>query len=388
MSKSRDAFRTISEVADWLDTPAHVLRFWESKFTQVKPVKRAGGRRYYRPTDMELLGGIKKLLHDDGMTIKGVQKVLRDRGVKHVSALSQQIEEGDSEAAIPPPEDASSTDMIEDPIETNIVSLHSDPSQPAPATETPQAELFADPQRHEGSNDTDHADTDEPASAADPDSADGAKAPDVSVRAPDPVSGMDPDEGGPNALHETTDDAQDRNEGSSGHSDDGTMEPFDGSVALFESDALDPSSIETVADGADASTEAQDNDTADPSLADDPAKTVSEQPSSLPSFLRPGGIDAASDDSNTEESAKIAREDVDSDAAEAPQTQDAPAPSDLAPPDIDSSDLGVDLGPEVERGPLSNLAALRKGSASELRAILGVVHKLKSLRDRMNQTQG
>jgi DNA-binding transcriptional MerR regulator len=87
-SKSRDAFRTISEVADWLDTPTHVLRFWESKFAQVKPVKRAGGRRYYRPADMELLGGIKKLLHEDGMTIKGVQKVLRESGVKHVASLS------------------------------------------------------------------------------------------------------------------------------------------------------------------------------------------------------------------------------------------------------------------------------------------------------------
>ncbi len=87
MGKSADAFRTISEVAEWLDTPAHVLRFWESKFTQVKPVKRAGGRRYYRPADMRLLGGIKKLLHEDGMTIKGAQKILREQGVKHVSSL-------------------------------------------------------------------------------------------------------------------------------------------------------------------------------------------------------------------------------------------------------------------------------------------------------------
>ena len=71
MAKSRDAFRTISEVSDVLNTPAHVLRFWESKFSQVKPVKRAGGRRYYRPADMLLLGGIRKLLHEDGMTIKG-----------------------------------------------------------------------------------------------------------------------------------------------------------------------------------------------------------------------------------------------------------------------------------------------------------------------------
>jgi DNA-binding transcriptional MerR regulator len=94
MVKSPEAFRTISEVADWLDRPTHVLRFWESKFPQVKPVKRAGGRRYYRPQDMLLLGGIKKLLHDDGMTIKGVQKLLREQGIAHVSSHSQPLEEG------------------------------------------------------------------------------------------------------------------------------------------------------------------------------------------------------------------------------------------------------------------------------------------------------
>lgn len=91
MDKSPDAFRTISEVAEWLGVQAHVLRFWESKFTQVKPVKRAGGRRYYRPSDMELLGGIKMLLHDDGLTIKGVQKIIREQGVGHVSSLSQEL---------------------------------------------------------------------------------------------------------------------------------------------------------------------------------------------------------------------------------------------------------------------------------------------------------
>ena len=102
MGKSADAFRTISEVADWLEVPAHVLRFWESKFTQVKPVKRAGGRRYYRPADMRLLGGIKVLLHDEGFTIKGVQKVLRDEGVSHVAALSPAFGEEDA-APVPPP---------------------------------------------------------------------------------------------------------------------------------------------------------------------------------------------------------------------------------------------------------------------------------------------
>jgi DNA-binding transcriptional MerR regulator len=87
MDKSAEAFRTISEVATLLETPAHVLRFWETRFPQVRPVKRAGGRRYYRPNDVALLTGIKYLLHAEGMTIRGVQKVLRDQGVRHVAAL-------------------------------------------------------------------------------------------------------------------------------------------------------------------------------------------------------------------------------------------------------------------------------------------------------------
>lgn len=88
MNKSPDAFRTISEVADQLETPAHVLRFWESRFPQIRPVKRAGGRRYYRPSDIALLSGIKRLLHDEGMTIRGVQKILREQGVRHVAGLA------------------------------------------------------------------------------------------------------------------------------------------------------------------------------------------------------------------------------------------------------------------------------------------------------------
>ena len=87
--KSPEAFRTISEVADDLDVPQHVLRFWEGRFTQIKPVKRAGGRRYYRPEDIDLLRGIRALLYTEGFTIKGVQKVLRDRGLKHVMAIGQ-----------------------------------------------------------------------------------------------------------------------------------------------------------------------------------------------------------------------------------------------------------------------------------------------------------
>ena len=99
--KAPDAFRTISEVADWLGVSTHVLRFWEGKFSQIKPVKRAGGRRYYRPSDMELLGGIKVLLHDDGLTVRGVQKVLREQGVKAVAARSQPVDTDAPEAAEP-----------------------------------------------------------------------------------------------------------------------------------------------------------------------------------------------------------------------------------------------------------------------------------------------
>ena len=88
MEKSPDAFRTISEVADDLDLPQHVLRFWETRFPQIKPMKRGGGRRYYRPEDVELLKGIRHLLYDHGYTIKGVQKLLKTNGNKFVAAAA------------------------------------------------------------------------------------------------------------------------------------------------------------------------------------------------------------------------------------------------------------------------------------------------------------
>jgi DNA-binding transcriptional MerR regulator len=88
MSKSAEAFRTIGEVADELDVPKHVLRFWEGKFPHIRPMKRGGGRRYYRPEDMELLRGIRHLLHAEGYTIKGVQKILRLQGVDQVKAAA------------------------------------------------------------------------------------------------------------------------------------------------------------------------------------------------------------------------------------------------------------------------------------------------------------
>jgi DNA-binding transcriptional MerR regulator len=89
-SKAPDAFRTISEVADDLDLPQHVLRFWETRFRDIKPMKRGGGRRYYRPDDVDLLRGIRHLLYGEGYTIRGVQRILREQGAKFVQAVWQE----------------------------------------------------------------------------------------------------------------------------------------------------------------------------------------------------------------------------------------------------------------------------------------------------------
>ena len=165
MTKSPDAFRTISEVAEWLGIQAHVLRFWESKFRQVKPVKRAGGRRYYRPADMQLIGGIKKLLHDDGMTIKGVQKILKEQGVEHVAAQSQLLDDigsppefaGDSGAKVlhfrgkPTPEPETG-DMFEDsaaePENEAVPDAEAGPEEASEPEAAPEPEVVpqADPE--------------------------------------------------------------------------------------------------------------------------------------------------------------------------------------------------------------------------------------------------
>ncbi|WP_240686469.1 MerR family transcriptional regulator [Aliiroseovarius marinus] len=143
--KSPDAFRTISEVADWLGVPTHVLRFWESRFTQVKPVKRAGGRRYYRPADMELLGGIRKLLHEDGMTIRGVQKLLREKGVKHVAAMSPPLDsnemrnsDGSNVVPLTPPSKAVEEPETNDALTSAGPADEETPPVPQEATEAPQ----------------------------------------------------------------------------------------------------------------------------------------------------------------------------------------------------------------------------------------------------------
>ena len=124
MKKSPSAFRTISEVSEILGVPAHVLRFWESKFTQIKPVKRGGGRRYYRPEDVGLIRTIQHLLHEQGMTIKGAQKVLRERGVKAVVAMGQDLLDNGGSA---------------EPTETTVPEVVQAPiSQPVATAPTPQ----------------------------------------------------------------------------------------------------------------------------------------------------------------------------------------------------------------------------------------------------------
>jgi DNA-binding transcriptional MerR regulator len=97
--KSPQAFRTISEIAGELDVPQHVLRFWEAKFTQIRPLRRGGGRRYYRPEDVDLIRGIRRLLYAEGYTIKGVQKVLREQGVRVVADSGREGEPADAAEA-------------------------------------------------------------------------------------------------------------------------------------------------------------------------------------------------------------------------------------------------------------------------------------------------
>ncbi|MCO5092857.1 MerR family transcriptional regulator [Bosea sp. (in: a-proteobacteria)] len=100
-TKSPDAFRTISEVAEDLDIPQHVLRFWETRFNQIKPLKRGGGRRYYRPDDVALLKGIRRLLYGEGYTIKGLQRILKEQGPRHVQAIGRGAPIGAAPAAGP-----------------------------------------------------------------------------------------------------------------------------------------------------------------------------------------------------------------------------------------------------------------------------------------------
>ena len=141
MEKSPDAFRTISEVAQELDVPQHVLRFWESRFREIRPMKRGGGRRYYRPDDVDLLRGIRHLLYGEGYTIRGVQRLLREQGVRFVQNVWQP---GAPQPAYQPSEDAGD-DAVEPGAEPGrgprLASPHVDDEE----TESSEAEAPAAP---------------------------------------------------------------------------------------------------------------------------------------------------------------------------------------------------------------------------------------------------
>ena len=144
IEKSKNAFRTISEVSELLDVPAHVLRFWESKFSHIKPVKRGGGRRYYRPNDIDLIRGIRDLLYTEGLTIKGVQKVLREKGIRHVTALGAEgatlwDEPADAELELV----GGKADSVE-PVDAPTTPVHQAETKP-----TPRPQPAPEPEKHD-----------------------------------------------------------------------------------------------------------------------------------------------------------------------------------------------------------------------------------------------
>jgi DNA-binding transcriptional MerR regulator len=149
LDKAPDAFRTISEVASDLDVPQHVLRFWESRFTQIRPMKRAGGRRYYRADDVDLLRGIRQLLYGEGYTIRGVQRILKEHGVKFVqnawqggAVLPEQSEEADdaAAAALTPDADSAMPPAVVASAGARREPMFEEPKTPRAARLSPQPE--------------------------------------------------------------------------------------------------------------------------------------------------------------------------------------------------------------------------------------------------------
>ena len=137
MDKAPDAFRTISEVAEEINVPQHVLRFWESRFTQIRPLKRGGGRRYYRPDDVDLLRGVRHLLYGEGYTIRGVQRILREEGLAFVQAVWR------PGAEPPPPVEQADADDTQTEValpaepELSFFAMAPEPTDPAGARREP-----------------------------------------------------------------------------------------------------------------------------------------------------------------------------------------------------------------------------------------------------------
>jgi DNA-binding transcriptional MerR regulator len=152
LDKAPDAFRTISEVADDLDVPQHVLRFWETRFAQIKPMKRSGGRRYYRPEDVNLLRGIRHLLYGQGYTIRGVQRILREQGIKTVQnwqtgAISPMVPA--TEADEEPDHEEMLRNAVSEEMSDDFDAGDGDDVGEAPSNELPSAiASFIDAARH------------------------------------------------------------------------------------------------------------------------------------------------------------------------------------------------------------------------------------------------
>ena len=160
MDKSSDAFRTISEVAADLDLPQHVLRFWETRFAQIKPLKRGGGRRYYRPDDVDLLRGIRHLLYGEGYTIRGVQRILKEQGVRFVMTLWQEgapgleevrrLDRGEPDADFPPDFGETDADFAADDGEGYPAPAAVSSAEPRLTRGRDRAQPQAEKQRGEG----------------------------------------------------------------------------------------------------------------------------------------------------------------------------------------------------------------------------------------------
>ena len=146
MEKAPDAFRTISEVADEVNVPQHVLRFWESRFAQIRPLKRGGGRRYYRPEDIDLLRGIRHLLYGEGYTIRGAQRILREEGLAFVQSVWRTSTQELLEADEPEHESQSSSVIREEP---QFFAKLSSPPQPQLSAGRPEPSLPT-PEPHAG----------------------------------------------------------------------------------------------------------------------------------------------------------------------------------------------------------------------------------------------
>ncbi|MDF0597468.1 MerR family transcriptional regulator [Psychromarinibacter halotolerans] len=388
MDKSPDAFRTISEVADWLGTPTHVLRFWESRFTQVKPVKRAGGRRYYRPADMALLGGIKKLLHDDGLTIRGVQKILREQGVKHVASLSKPIDGG-----------------MDAEFETGFAQEVPSEQPAAPVVDV-EAERRAPPQiiRHGYSEATPEAEAPEPEAPA-PAQATLDTAPEVPA-APEDTVAASPEADAPVAQAPVDESfnpfAKPADDGDAGDADD----------TAFEAPVPETSTEDALADLPDVEPEmaaAPDAPVAEPAAEEAPT------PSPTESDVAPEPVDAAPqqtieqpyDYSHGEMHPGAAPEGVPEPATEdavaevetataapAPEPEDASEPAsepvpDTAPPASQAARSLPEMAPMPEGPTLSEevLSRLRRTPVVDRNAVLPVYERLAELRGRMTAGQ-